>query len=226
MAQRSLTVTSPLIGALLASAGLSIVLFLLRALYSLDGYFLFMIWNLWLALIPLGASRFLLWRDKTLRDKLSFVILIVWLLFFPNAPYLITDLFHLYERPGAPAWLDMFMLFSFAWNGLIITYASLRDINTWLGTALTREQKALLNTILFTLTSFGLYLGRYFRWNSWDALWQPLTLLRDIAVKLGQPGILFDLTLFMTVATLFLWTGFIVFNQMFNENTLHSRREL
>lgn len=226
MLRRRSTITSPLLAALLMSTGLSIVIFLFRTIYSLDTYFLFMIWNLMLALVPLAASRYLLWRNEPPRDKVSFVVLIVWLLFFPNAPYLITDLFHLYERAGAPAWLDMFMLFSFAWNGLLIAYVSMRDIDIWFAKSLSQQQKAVLNTILFLLTSFGLYLGRYFRWNSWDALVQPFHLVHDIVTKLSQPGVAFDLACFMTIATSFLWTGFLVFNEAFAEKKTRSRGKL
>lgn len=198
----------------------------MRTVWSQDTYFSFLLWNLFLALIPLGISQILRTRTKTLRSSASFGLVVVWLLFFPNAPYLVTDLFHLYENQRVPLWLDTFMLFSFAWNGLVIAFISLRDIDSWLSAVCSHRSRQLLRVGLFTLTSFGLYLGRYLRWNSWDVFWRPGTVLRDIATTLFAPEMAVDLLAFLFICTLFLWINSRLFDQIVPEKTRRSSKKL
>src|SRR5437868_15255249 len=93
-------------------------------------YFLFLIWNLFLACIPLFASR-LLWvaHRRRVPDVVQLGLLAIWLLFLPNAPYILTDLIHL--RPGSPRlyWYDLAMLLSFAGAGLLLGYSSMFDVH-------------------------------------------------------------------------------------------------
>ncbi len=171
------------------SSGLSVALFTLRWSVADDPTFFFLNWNLFLAWIPLLAAV-AAWglQNGANRPRLRVTpLLALWLLFFPNAPYILTDLIHLAPRAGAPLWFDLLLLLSFAWNGLILGFVSLwivqgllqrwfGPVAGWMGAA-----AALL------LGAFGVYLGRFLRWNSWDVLTQPLDILRQIVYAAANP---------------------------------------
>lgn len=95
--------------------------------------FLFLPWNLFLAWIPYWFSTAL---RKTATGRTEWgvqgAVFLAWMLFFPNAPYLITDLLHLQARTDAPYWYDLMLLLSFAMAGLILGLLSLREIHRWL----------------------------------------------------------------------------------------------
>ena len=176
-----------LVFVLAASIGLSILLVVGRVLMTGKGIFLFLIWNLFLAMIPFALSTLLGTARGPLRARMLVPVGAAWLLFFPNAPYILTDLFHLDARPGVPLWYDLALILSCAWNGLMLAYASLDDmqrlvqlrLGVWAGWAFA--------TLALLLSSFGIYLGRYLRFNSWDILANPLTLFYDILNRLVHP---------------------------------------
>ncbi|HYG16562.1 MAG TPA: DUF1361 domain-containing protein [Bacteroidia bacterium] len=92
-------------------------------------YFRFLIWNMFLAFIPYAVSTLLAYYSQTRKSVLVIVpAMALWMLFFPNAPYIITDLFHLRQRPQIPLWFDLLLILTFAWNGLILAYTSLADM--------------------------------------------------------------------------------------------------
>ena len=170
-----------------ASLTLSIGLVMIRVLLTGKLVFLFLIWNLFLALIPFAISTLLGIAAGPLRARLLVPAGVAWLLFFPNAPYILTDLFHLETRPGVPLWYDLALILSCAWNGLMLAYASLSDmqrlvqqrLGVWAGWAFA--------TVALLLSGFGIYLGRYLRFNSWDVLANPLTLFYDIVNRILHP---------------------------------------
>ncbi len=172
---------------LAASLGLSLVLIVGRVLLTGHGLFIFLAWNLFLALIPFGLSTLLGTAVGPLRARLLLPVGAAWLLFFPNAPYLITDLFHLEQRPGVPLWYDLALILSCAWNGLMLAYASLADMQELVRQRLGTLAGWAFATLALLLSSFGVYLGRYLRFNSWDVLSNPLTLFFDILNRLAHP---------------------------------------
>lgn len=176
-----------LVFVLAASLALSILLVLGRVLFTGRGLFLFLIWNLFLALIPFALSTLLGTARGPLRARLLVPVGAAWLLFFPNAPYLVTDLFHLETRPGVPLWYDLAMIMSCAWNGLMLGYASLADMQRLVQRRLGTGAGWTFATVALLLSSFGIYLGRFLRFNSWDVLTNPLTLFYDIISRLLHP---------------------------------------
>ena len=122
-----------------------------------------------------------------LRGRLLLPVGAVGCCFSPNAPYIITDLFHLEPRAGVPLWYDLALIFSSAWNGLMLAYASLLTMQTLVRRRFgTLSGWAFVSTALL-LSSFGIYLGRYLRFNSWDVLTNPLTLFYDILNQFLNP---------------------------------------
>lgn len=155
-----------------------------------DSYnYFFLNWNLFLAWIPLLAALALsrISRRTWLTMSIAALLFIIWLLFLPNAPYLVTDLIHLSYRTGAPIWFDAMMLFVYAWNGLLLGFVSLWIVQTmaraWFGQLISW----LLVAGSLGAAGFGIYLGRFLRWNSWDVLSNPEALLMDIAHLVLNP---------------------------------------
>ncbi|MEM9390494.1 MAG: DUF1361 domain-containing protein [Bacteroidota bacterium] len=145
--------------------------------------------NLFLAWIPLIFA--MIWRHRLqygspTRWK-SLGIFCLWLLFFPNAPYLITDLVHLNTRFNPAIWADTLLLFSCALAGLALGIYSLHIVHQILLQYFKSVRAWLIISISLVLTGYGIYLGRIQRWNSWDLFIQPFTLLTDTIYQLGNP---------------------------------------
>lgn len=170
-----------------ASLTLSVVLVTLRVFLTHELWFVFLLWNLFLALVPFGLSTMLGLSAGKLKARVLLPVGVVWMLFFPNAPYILTDLFHLEPRPGVPYWYDLALILSCAWNGLMLAYASLTDMQALVARRLGRGAGWAFATVALLLSSFGIYLGRYLRFNSWDVITNPLTLFYDILTRLVHP---------------------------------------
>jgi uncharacterized membrane protein len=116
-------------------------------------------------------------REKSAGLVWSAPVAIVWLLFFPNAPYIATDLMHLRLGSSAPLWFDTMLLLWFATVGLVLGFVSLFLVHRRLAEAwgpLVGWAAVLMTS---GLTGFGIYLGRFGRWNSWDVFMRPTLLL-------------------------------------------------
>ena len=136
----------------------------------------FLVWNLFLAWIPFMISYFT--YTFTLKRRWIYVVIpiaaFLWLIFFPNAPYILTDFQHLAHRSGElPVWYDVMMLIWFAFTGLLLGMVSLflmqeiirLEFGRWAGWAFVAAVTG--------LSSAGVYMGRFLRWNSWDILRDP-----------------------------------------------------
>jgi uncharacterized membrane protein len=175
--------------ALLSSSIFSCLLIFFRIFYYLRVEYLYLIWNLFLAWIPviLALVFFILNQKRRQLPILMAGLFISWLLFFPNAMYIVTDLIHLMTKHGVPLWYDVMVFFSFSWNGVILGLISLFMIHEVL------EQRfgGYLSwgaVLLITIASnYGIYLGRFLRWNSWDIVTNPIQLLQDIIEPFLSP---------------------------------------
>ena len=176
-----------LVFVLATSVALSLLLVMGRVLMTGRLMFLFLVWNLFLAVVPFALSTMLGTARGPLRARLLVPVGAAWLLFFPNAPYILTDLFHLERRVGVPYWYDLALILSCAWNGLMLAYASLSDMQGLVQRRLGTGAGWAFATVALLLSSFGIYLGRYLRFNSWDVLANPLTLFFDILNRILHP---------------------------------------
>jgi uncharacterized membrane protein len=183
---------------LFAFSTVCLVLSIIRVFASATPTFLFLNWNLFLAFIPWALSSALIIYPKLQEKKLAVITLLgTWLLFFPNAPYILTDLFHLKHVVSMPMWFDLLLILSFAWVGLLFGFMSLWDIEKILNRYLIKSRlKGLLryrfsvpifSSVLLFIGSFGIYLGRYLRWNSWDIIAEPFALIYDIGDRFINP---------------------------------------
>ncbi|MFL9845155.1 DUF1361 domain-containing protein [Flavobacterium rhizosphaerae] len=163
----------------------SIGLLLVRVKLTQSMFFLFLIWNLFLAYLPYVFSLAIV-HSKTIRQNnyYLYAALIAWLLVLPNAPYLITDFVHLYRDTAVPVWFDVLLLTSFTLSGLLIWLTSMRHIFKVLLHKFSAKSVHLLTAVICLLCGFGLYLGRFLRYNSWDVLHRPTALFKDILLSL------------------------------------------
>jgi uncharacterized membrane protein len=145
-------------------------------------------WNLLLAWIPFALALVVYERARTGASNWSIAALAtLWLLFLPNAPYLVTDLKHVGSGGGVPVLYDVVLLSAAAWTGLLLGLTSL-----FLMHALARRFIGGVNAwavvvAVLALSSFGIYLGRVQRWNSWDVFVRPGSLFGEIAGGLLDP---------------------------------------
>ena len=149
----------------------------------------FLCWNLFLAWIPWLAGQ--AFRASSRRRapvirQLGWFAL--WLLFLPNAPYIATDLLHLTARPPVPLWYDLALLLSCAGTGVLLGYVSLLDVQMAVEERFGRVAGWSVATGSLFLSGFGIYLGRFRRWNSWEVLTEPAGLFGDISDQLLDPA--------------------------------------
>ena len=110
----------------------------------------------------------------------QFVLLGTWLLFFPNALYIVTDLVHIDRESMVPWWFDAVLLFLASFIGIVLGFVSLRKAERYLLSYFSQKIVSVQITLLLFLGSFGVYLGRFERWNSWDVVHNPLGLSVNI----------------------------------------------
>lgn len=161
-----------------------VALWMARAWFTGDEHYFYLVYNLALAAIPLllGTAAIRV-RHRAGRA----VLLACWLAFFPNAPYLITDLIHLRPRPECPFWFDWLLFVSMAGGGLLLAVISLAQVHGFLRKHLQTLHADGLVLAVVSLSAFGIYLGRFLRWNSWDVVTQPGSMIGELASLVFQP---------------------------------------
>lgn len=214
---------SAAIVALLVAASLICVGLLgARMLYSHTVGYWFLSWNLVLAWVPFvfsGLAYIMARRGhRSIITALIVISALIWLLFFPNAPYILTDFLHLGSMGDiVPGWYDVLMLFWFAWTGLMLGVVSLylmQDIVT--------RAAGLVTGWVFVVTaaglgSLGIYLGRFLRWNSWDLLRRPGPLAAELYGRAIDPATqpqLLGFTLLFALLFLFIYAVVYVFAKL------------
>jgi uncharacterized membrane protein len=161
---------------------------LIRMYFAHNKVFFFLNWNLFLAFLPWFFSTILIIYPKFQRKLLIIVVVIpLWLVFFPNAPYILTDLFHLRIKTSIPKWYDLILILTFAWTGLLFGFYSLFDIKLLLNRLIRPLYVNMIISLLLFISGFGIYLGRYLRWNSWDIISNPFGLLSDVSDRIINP---------------------------------------
>jgi uncharacterized membrane protein len=177
-----------LLPALLASS-LAVLLLFGRFYRGGTPDFSFLLWNLFLAWIPYLSSLWAARLHRSNPQRWWYLVApgVLWLAFFPNAPYIMTDLPYLRPRPPIPLWYDTGMLLAFVLAGLFLGVFSLYAMQK-----LVRYHVGSLVSWLFVLGALalgglGVYLGRFLRWNSWDLVLNPQGVLGDVAVRVRDP---------------------------------------
>ena len=141
---------------------------------------LYLVWNLFLAAIPYVISHQMQHRSITPGKKYFWVLVIIWLAFLPNAPYIITDFVHLQHVSKIPMWYDYSLIFLTSITGLLYGTISMIHMRHLLLVKYPLKYIRLSYIGLFPLVAYGIYLGRFIRLNSWDIFVRPIEVFVSI----------------------------------------------
>ena len=185
----------------------------LRVTYSHRLEYTYLAWNLFLAWLPMLCALAAYNAGKR-RTRLSWLVVagcaLAWLLFFPNAPYLLTDILHLQPRADAPLWFDLVLILAFAWTGFMLGLISLVLMQALVRRAAGAAASWAFAVAVLGLTGFGIYLGRFLRWNSWDVFFSPGSLLADMIQPLLHPIVHARTIAFSGLFSLFLVSAYLM----------------
>ncbi len=203
-----------------------IALVLARVAYSESGRHASLIWNLFLAWIPFMLAYFahaVSWRRATLYLVIPFIAFL-WLIFFPNAPYMLTDLQDLARRAsGAPLWYDVIVVVWCSWTGMLLGLISLYLMQDIILRSFGRKAGWVFVFVISALSSFGIYIGRFVRLNSWDILQDPAETTQEILGLVIDPSMrLAAFTLLYTIFFLFVFLLLYSFSHMLREQSFRT----
>lgn len=177
---------------------------------------LYLTWNIFLAWIPYIISTYFIKKDTPINLFIPFFI--IWFLFFPNAPYLVTDVFHIVSSLPLLLWYDSLLLFLFGWIGLLLGILSLFHIHQYLKNHLSRLASEFAVFLICFVSSFGVYLGRFERWNSWDIFVNPIQLIKYSFNILSNFAYTKPLFMFVIVFTVFMYSVYKTVYVLINES--------
>ena len=202
-------------------------LVLARVAYSDSGRHLGLIWNLFLAWIPFMLAYFahaVSWRRATLLLIMP-LIAFLWLIFFPNAPYMLTDLQDLARRASdAPLWYDVIIVGWSSWTGMLLGVISLYLMQDIIVRSFGRTAGWVFVFVISALSSFGIYIGRFVRLNSWDILQDPAETAQEVLGIIVDPSMrLAAFTLLYTFFFLFIFLLLYSFSHMLSEQIIRSK---
>lgn len=164
------------------------------------------LWNLFLAFIPLVLS-FYLFRLSAIRNIFWWVILLIFISFLPNAPYILTDSIHIIElsQRNYPYWAIILVLIPqytlFILAGFEAYVIFLTRLDNYLTNLLTKQYLRLINGIVHSLCVVGIYIGRFERFNSWDFINKP----GEVLLTTTQDLLDGEKLLSMAIAFLLIW---------------------
>jgi uncharacterized membrane protein len=192
-----------------------------RMMYSHTVAYWFLSWNLLLAWVPFVFAG-LAYTFSAQRRGLTYALVVfaalVWLVFFPNAPYILTDFLHLGGMgDNVPGWYDVLMLFWYAWAGLMLGVVSLYLMQEIVARAAGRPVSWVFVVAVSVVGSIGIYLGRFLRWNSWDLLRRPVPLAGQLFGKVTDPASqprLLGFTLMFAALFLFIYVAVFIFAKL------------
>lgn len=164
-----------------------IFLWVIRISMTNSLFFGFLIWNLFLAYVPYFISSIIKEKMQNSSKFKLIIALFVWLIFLPNAPYIITDFIHLNHAKANLVWLDIFILFAFSSTGLILAITSLIDVYKIINKKRNLQYANYFSISATFLCGFGIYLGRFLRFNSWDIITSPISIIKKSLLSINDP---------------------------------------
>jgi uncharacterized membrane protein len=156
--------------------------------------------------VPFVVSSLIISIDnsKKLTKTILFILSFVWLLLIPNAPYIVTDLIHIGEVRSVPILYDALLLFTSALAGLELGFVSIDHINSVLLKKYGKNKSTTLIIFFILFMSFGIYLGRFLRFNSWDIFARPFSFLKAIGEIFTHGNLLLQASFYTVVFFIFI----------------------
>lgn len=199
-----------IIGVYLSLSFIGCLMVLYRIFITLEIDYLYLIWNLFLAWIPFGLSVLIrsIYFKNTGSKKRNIAILlagVVWFFFYPNAPYMITDFIHfrgikfyLYKdgrfagfNDDFIVWYDFVMNSIFILTGFLLGFLSLYLLQRVIFVKIGKVSSWGFVCGVLLFSSFGIYLGRFIRWNTWDIVSNPVSLMKSVMESLHLQALSF-----------------------------------
>ena len=192
----------------LSVTGLAMVIF--RVISQKNIGFAFLIWNLFLAWIPFLVSLVMYYinrkQDGTKKRMNLLVMGFIWLIFYPNAPYIVTDIIHLgiYDyyavqdyslsfNSNLIIWFDFILVVFFVFVGYILGHISLYIVHKMVMERYKKATGWIFVFIVSNLSGFAIYLGRFLRLNSWEVVTNPLILVKKILENINVSSLTFTI---------------------------------
>ena len=158
---------------------------LLRYHAGIGPHYSFVGTNLLLAWIPLLLAYGVSWSARSRSRWALPPFAVLWILFLPNAPYLVTDLVHLKDGVNA---VNVVLLSLLALSGVLIGVKCVqlvqRAVEQLFGVNVGRRAVQ----VIAVLTAVGVYLGRVLRWNSWTVLHDPGVIAHAVLRSPSEPA--------------------------------------
>ena len=196
------------------STFLVFVFFFGRIYWSQEVLYQNLIWNLFLAWLPylfcLGIA--MIHQARPSWWWAMIVPAVLWVIFLPNALYIVTDLNHLRNQATLPVWYDAGFLSIAAWTGLFLAVGSLYTMQKIVHSYVGKITGWIFSFIIIGSSGFGVYIGRFLRWNSWDILNEPLKILSDSLPPLTNPLQYKDRVVFITMYTSLYLVTYLAFS--------------
>jgi len=174
---------------LIVSSALAVCLYVCRVLASGNFRYWYLVWNLFLGWLPLVFGYLLVkWlRKGTWLSFKGLGLTALWLGFLPNSFYIVSDFIHLAPTYEIGLLFDVVLFMIFAWNGLLLGFISVYMIHSELRKRLRARLTIMLVGLVFILSSFAIYMGRFLTWNTWDIVINPGGILFDISDRIIRP---------------------------------------
>jgi uncharacterized membrane protein len=207
----------------------SIIMLFVRVIITGRSTYIFFVWNLFLCIIPLILSIKLkaMYFKGGVKKIWLYLIGFIWLLFYPNAPYIITDFVHLSRidffgntyNVASPIknlriWYDLILFFFFIINGFFMGLFSIFSVHEVLKHKFGNIRSFILIFIITFLSGFAIYLGRFLRLNSWNIVTHPMGLIKDIFFSVNMFSLAFTL-----LFTIFLFLIYTLFYSLLEYNS-------
>ncbi len=190
MSRRNILIDQPALWVFTMASMFVFLLVSVRSIWMGNAESFYLVWNLFLAWIPLWIALYILrmHRRGTGGPWARYGMFGLWLIFFPNAPYIFTDIIHLRSLAGGHFWVELVLVVSCALTGQLVGFYSLFLLHGMIARSRGWKHGWGFIAMVAGLSGVGVCIGRFLRWNSWDLVANPAGLFRDLFYWAAHPA--------------------------------------